>query len=608
MYFPKSILMKTLITLLVLGCITSSFAQLSVRNDAYIYIKDQIVFVNDDININEKESKIFLRDSSQIIQGSGITGNSGVGELSVYQAGTVNQWSYNYWCSPVGDTLVGVFGNRPFKVSQLDDPQLATISTIDSKNSAFTSAHEGSVTDSLTISNRWLYTYETSDSYSAWNYVADAGDVSPGLGFTMKGIGNDTIGNQIYDFRGKPNNGTIGNSVAADLFTLVGNPYPSALDAALYIHDTDNTLAIDGTLYYWEQDGTVNSHVLQDYVGGYYEFTINTAGDVITDTPAVFMTYNENDNQLPLVTPEDGIKAAGRYIPIGQGFMVKGEVGTLGTVYTKNSHRAYEKEGANSYFFRNTNTTEKRIPNSTAIAYQDNGLSIIPDDYMRFRINVDFNANAAQYTRQLVLNFHNTATTGFDRGLELSRSQNYNSDAYFTLENKNYSGQAYPFEETLTIPIHIDIEEQQPLRFRIFDIQNFDENQGIYIHDIEDDTYINLRHQNYELNIEPGNYTNRFEIVFMPNQTLDTEDFDVNNVTINQDNTKHQLSVLNPNGLDIKKIEVFDVTGKQISTKDYNSILNIYKLSTTNYSDGVYIVNVRSGSNAIKSQKIIVKN
>ena len=93
----------------------------------------------------------------------------------------------------------------------------------------FTSAYEG-ISSPLTISTRWLYTFTTSTDYSDWNYVGASGDIPAGLGFTMKGT-NGSGNNQLYDFRGKPNNGTISNLVTADNFTLVGNPYPSAIDA-----------------------------------------------------------------------------------------------------------------------------------------------------------------------------------------------------------------------------------------------------------------------------------------------------------------------------------------------------------------------------------------
>ena len=570
-------------------------------------MKDQIIFVKDDINLNEADSKIYLRDESQLIQGDLTTGNSGIGELSLYQEGTVNQWTYNYWCSPIGGILSNTSINNSFRLNQTDDPLLSTMSTIDSQDSGFTNDFDG-YNSPLTISNRWLWTYVASDSYSDWAFVGSTNDIAPGLGFTMKGIGTAATGNQTYDFRGKPNNGTIGNAVLEDLFTLVGNPYPSAIDAALYIHDTDNINAIDGTLYYWEQNGTVNSHVLQDYEGGYYEFTINAAGDIITDTPAVFMTYNENDNSFPLVIPANGVKTAGRYIPIGQGFMVKGETGTTGTVFAKNEHRVYEKEGSSSSFFRNASLTEDNNENASSINYQTNGLSLVPADYKRFRLNVDFSVNQSQYTRQLILNFHNTATEGYDKGLELKRSSNYATDTYFTIDNKVCSGAAYAFDEALVIPLNVDIEEQQPMRIRIFDIQNFEDGQGIYIHDNNNDTYVNLRNQNFEINIELGNYSNRFEIVFIPNQELSVEDVDLSSVSITQDNQIHQLVVSNPNSLEIKKIEVFDVIGKQVLSKSYNTSMSKYKLTTTNFSDGVYVVNVVTGSNTIKTQKVIVKN
>lgn len=604
--------MKTTLIACLLLCFSMASAQsdLFVSNGSYIYVDGTgfssgtdvaPLFVTNDVNL-ENNSHIYLRNDAQLLQGNNV-GNSGTGELSVYQNGTVNQWAYNYWCAPVGGILTDNFVNNAFRVNQIDDPLLGTPDIIDSSDSAFTTAYNGTA-DPLLISTRWLWMFVSSNQYSQWIPAATPGnaniDITPGLGFTMKGSGTGTTGNTTYDFRGKPNNGTIGSPVAADQFTLVGNPYPSAMDAAAFIHDADNINAIEATLFYWEQDGSVASHVLQDYVGGYSEFTINPAGTVITTAPAVFNTYDEQDNVLPLPPPgANGSKLARRYIPIGQGFMIEGKTGSTGTVQAKNAHRVYEKEGADSYFFRTSNP---------GLSYQENGLSEVPDDYKRFRINIDFTVDENQYTRQVILNFHDSATPGHDRGLEPKRSQSYNSDVYFILDNKQYSGQAYAFDQALIIPLVVDIEEQQPLRFRIFDIQNFDESQGIYIHDIYNDVYVNLRDQDYELNIEPGNYTDRFKIVFTPGQALSIDDLEVSDLTIRQDNDIHELSVINPNGLDVKTIEVFDMAGKRMLNQFYDSISNHYQLSTVDLSDGVYIVNVTSIDNTVKTEKIIVKH
>ncbi|WP_138434494.1 T9SS type A sorting domain-containing protein [Winogradskyella algicola] len=612
---------NTLIACLLL-CFSVASAQsdLFVSNGSYIYVDGNgftpapdvaPLFVTDHVNL-DANSHIYLRNEAQLLQGNNV-GNSGTGELSVYQNGTVNQWAYNYWCSPVGGILSNTSVNNDFRVNQLDDPLLGTPNLIDSNDSAFSTAYNGAA-NPLLISTRWLWMFVSSDEYSEWIPAATPGnaniDIAPGLGFTMKGSGTGVIGNTDYDFRGKPNNGTIGSPVAAGQFTLVGNPYPSAIDSAAFIHDADNLNAIEGTLFYWEQDASLpatQSHVLQDYVGGYSEFSIDASGVIISNTPAVFFKYDEQDNVLPLPPgpPANGTKMAQRYIPIGQGFMVEGSATTTGTVRAKNAHRVYEKEGAQSYFFRGVTNDDS---DSEEIQFQDNGLPIIPPDYKRFRVNVEFTVNESKYVRQMLLNFHDTATFGHDRGLELHRSDNYASDAYFTQNDRAFSGLAYPFDETLTIPLVVDIEAQQPLRFRIFDIQNFDDSQGIYIHDIEENLYVDLRIQHYDLNIEPGNYTDRFEIVFIPGQALSIDDLEFSDLTIRQDNNIQQLSVINPNGLDVKTIEVFDVAGKRMLNQIYDSVSNRYQLSTEGLSEGVYIVNVTSKANTVKSDKIIIKH
>ncbi|WP_412560678.1 T9SS type A sorting domain-containing protein [Winogradskyella sp. MIT101101] len=582
-------------------CFSSVFAQLSVRNNAFVYVHDQVLYVEDDVNLQESNTNLYLRNEAQLLQGTGTTGNSGVGRLSVYQTGTVNQWSYNYWCSPVGNNSASN-GNEAARVELLND----VTGLITSSPASFTTNYNGTATP-LTISNRWLYTYETSSNYSDWVYVGESGAINPGLGFTMKGNGTGTTGSQVYDFRGKPNNGTITNAVSNGDFTLVGNPYPSAMDSAAFIHDTDNANEIIGTIFYWEQDGTVASHYVADYIGGYHEFTIDPSGTIISNSFAQFETYDSAGNSVGIPPgPPGGTKQARRYIPIGQGFMVEGQAGVTNVVTTKNAHRVYEKEGANSYFFRDGNDASSS--SNDVIEYQDNGLPIVPAHCQRFRINIDFTVSQGQYTRQLLLNFLDTATMGNDRGLELHRSENLSTDAYFTQNNDIYSGLAFPFEEALVIPLVVDIQQQQPLRFRIFDIQNFDDSQGIYIHDIENELYVNLREQDYELNIEPGNYTNRFEIVFTPGEALSINDFEVSKLAIRQNNDLHQLAVLNPNGLDIKSIEVFDVAGKRMLNNQYDSVSNRYELSTVDLSDGVYIVNVTSNTNTVKSEKVIVKN
>lgn len=573
---------------LLLTC-NLSFSQLSIRNDYYVFVNDEIVFVEDDINLNEANSRVYLRNEAQIIQGTGTTGNSGVGELSVYQEANVDEYEYNYWCSPIGSKTNNSV-NNPFGVSFLNDVTglvtsiPATIAHVSGYNST---------SSPLTIEPYWIWKFIASDEYSEWIHVENYTTLNPGEGFTMKGTSGSGAA-QRYDFRGKPNNGTIAVNVLNNQFTLTGNPYPSAIDALAYIHDTENAAVITGTLHFWEQDPNVNSHNLKDYDGGYATYTINAAGTIETYTPATFSTYNADGSINGAGSGSPSGKRPQRYIPIGQGFMVEGTA--TGTVKAKNSHRYYEKESSiNSEFFKTSNKKEK-----------NKGFSVIPNDYKRFRLNIDFNNS---YTRQLVETFHTSATLGFDYGLEseINTADILKSDAYLSNNNHTYLAEALSFNETLKIPLTINVVKNMPLKIRIADIQNFNNNEAIYIHDIENDVFVNLKNQDFDINLEAGNYSNRFEITFSE-ASLTINDSTFEDFNIFQNNNNAVLKIYNPKSLNLKGFTLVDISGKLLINENIKSVKRHYKYSTRSLSDGVYVAKISLKNNQVFTKKIVVTN
>ncbi|WP_027879927.1 T9SS type A sorting domain-containing protein [Mesoflavibacter zeaxanthinifaciens] len=574
-----------------------SLAQLTVRNDAFIFASDIEVYVEDDVNLTEANSTFYLRNEAQLLQGSGNTGNSGVGKLSVYQEGTVNQYAYNYWASPVGNVDANSTGNRAFTpnkniydVADLTNSNLAGYST---------TGYNGT-SSPLNIEDYWIWKYNPGTDYADWIFVGESGTVDAGYGFTMKGT---DAGNQQYDFRGKPNEGEISVAVLTGQETLIGNPYPSALDAVAFIHDPANTGFLDSaSLYFWEQDQSIASHNLTSYSGGYASFTINAAGDVRSFTPATFKTYNGDGTVNTIGSPSTSGKEVYRYIPIGQGFMVKGSAN--GNLLISDSHRTYYREsGANSEFFRtaqqNESATNQNGQSTT------NGSDVLPSDYKRFRLNIDFNET---YTRQLLQNFHHTATPNEDYGLESNMYSTLNSDAYWTQNSKKLVTQANAYDLNLAIPVVLNLNNQQLIRFRIFDVQNFDNNQPIYIHDKVNDTYVNLQSQNFEINLPTGNYTDRFEVVFVEANTLSTDEFAENNFNVIQNNNTSELVVLNPKKLDIENIKLYDVSGKIIFNKIIKNNNERLSYSTKNLSDGVYLVQTTLSNSNTTTKKVIVAN
>jgi len=132
---------------------------------------------------------------------------------------------------------------------------------------------DGPLTSPIKISNRWIWTYSSLtpasnsnwDNYYQWQYKSSTGLIAVADGFSMKGSGgtapiNDT---QNYVFTGKPNSGTINKYIALLQTYLIGNPYPSALDADEFIKDNLKdcngcrgiTNTFGGALYFWDHFG-----------------------------------------------------------------------------------------------------------------------------------------------------------------------------------------------------------------------------------------------------------------------------------------------------------------------------------------------------------------
>jgi len=566
--------------------VTNLMGQITVTENGFIYVSNDVLFTTEDIILADNSSKIYLRNEAQLIQKGIDNNNQGIGQISVYQNNNVHEYAYNFWCSPVGNTTNSVI-NNPFKVNQIHDPLLNTSNPIDSQPALFTTGGQGLSTP-LTIAKSWLNIFQAGNSLSNWSNVGDTGNIPPGLGFTMKGTSGSNS-NQTYDFRGKPNNGTISNTVLASQWTLIGNPYPSALDALEFIHDSENVNAITGTLYFWQQDLSVLSHNIQDYVGGYASYTISQDGTIETFIPAPFNTYNNNGqinnngNTLTNLTT----KKVKRYLPIGQGFMVEGKTGTTGIVKTKNSHREYYKESnSESEFFR-TNQT----------------VSNIPSEYSRFRLNIDLNNT---YTRQLVQTFHENATSGFDYGLESKSNNPLSNDANWLQQNIGLTSQASVFNENLVLPLKLNLSTNSLVRFRVVAIENIASNQPIFLYDALTGVYYNLTTTMPEISLVAGIYQNRFDIRFTSSALSNNTNLEATNsflVTYQKNN--EEIVLLNHEKLYINSLDLIDLSGKLIFSNKINSNSGQFKIPVDNIAKGVYIANIKS-TNLVSKIKLII--
>lgn len=610
----KKILLSTLG---FLGSITA-FSQMYVSPNSYVFVNDQFVYVKQDVNL-QNNGNIFLRNKSQLLQGAtGVGANTGAGKLSVFQEGTVNNFQYNYWCSPVGNASATI-GNEPFGITMLNRPTGLTTST--PATILATNNYNGTA-NPLAIAPYWIWRYITSNAYAQWAYVGAATAINAGEGFTMKGtsgtdatiahavenVQNNTGSKQRYDFRGKPNDGNMAVAVSAGNFTLVGNPYPSAIDLNAYLLDPANAALINGQAYYWEQV-TVNTHTLNQYQGGYGKYTVG--GGYL---PADIWTYN-GDGTYNTDTGANGTAYQRRFTPIGQGFMVMGAA--AGNVTMRNSFRIFVKEGAGNFseFARTAEPANSvydenseffpEIPNVAGIDYTQVRKGYAP----QLRINAIVNNVGIIHT---ALGFGNQYSDGFDYSADARATSDSAPYSFYFVLNESpleYAMSLTSFDIDKRLPIGFRNNETATFKIKVSDIlYGFDANQNIYIHDKITDIYYDIKNSTFEMTLPAGDNRTRFEVTFK-NSTLSTPIEEIESMfVVAQNNDSEMLTLYNTQLKDISSLEVYDVTGKLILKKANLGTNPEYGFSTTSYSTGVYVVKVATKDNLSVSKKVSVYN
>ena len=554
------------------------------------------------MELNGNNSFFYLRNEGQFLQGTTSSStNKGTGKLSVFQEGTVNNYAYNYWCSPVGNASVTP-GNEDFGITMLSVPTTKTSSSVASILS-MNNYNGVSGTGTLSIAPYWIWKFLSSSTYSQWFQTGSTTNISAGQGFTMKGtsgsdatnpgesVSNNPGSMQRYDFRGKPNDGTITVNVAANNFTLTGNPYPSALHVNAFLLDGSNT-ACTAVAYYWEQDKTVNSHYLLAYKGGYGTYAPISIGSSGLYVPATFDTYTSSGTVNTTGT-SSGLVISRKYAPIAQGFMIKGA--STGLVSLNNTHRAYYKESTLS-----TSRFEKHISSVN----QSN--SVNSTDVSHIRLNTSFNN---LYTRQVALAFVPGSTDGVDRGIdaESPASNDLPNDSYFVLQNAKYVIQGIEFGMDKRVPLGLKVTDDVIVKFDLADVVNFDNNQDVFIYDSMDGSYHNLKTESYSVPLTTGVYNNRFQITFL-GFDLSSNSNALHNFSITQNNSKQLLSISNPNLVDLKSVTLYDISGKVIFEQKALGMKSLLEFPTGSLSEGIYIVKVEPSEGYIVTQKIMVKN
>jgi hypothetical protein len=569
----------------VLGLLVNSNT-LSVLNDSKIEVSSYL----------KLDGKIDLVGKSQLLQTiDSDLDVSSAGSLERDQQGQSNKYNYNYWSSPVG-RINTTANNIDYTVADI----MKDGTTATPQNINWVSGYDGSPGSPISLARYWIYKFDNSaNAYANWSQIGETGALRVGQGFTLKGS-RAASGTQNYTFVGKPNNGTIdSNTVSADQLLLTGNPYPSALDANAFIND--NLTSMDGTLYFWEQYTTNDTHILRDYQGGYAERNL-TGGVPPTSAGVDFISGQGSSTR--------GIP--NQFIPVGQSFFVYGNINSGGPIIYKNTQRGFHKEdevGISNIMYKTTANPKKEN-----LLNNNNNDVVEKDTYKRIRLGYNSNNN---YHRQVLLGFMDeNATSDIDNGYDGFNFDYFPNDMYFLHDEDQLviQGVGY-FDRNESYPIGVKADTEGKVRFMIDGLENFDKNEKIFIYDSETDTYNDIRKKQYEVLIPSGENNDRFSLCFKQKTKKEKEDKkeDKNENTKSDDikvshmKGKNVIEINNKSSVtSLQKVTLYNMNGQSVATWEIEDQLQQnLQLPIKILSSGVYIARIQT-SNGDFSKKIIV--
>lgn len=373
-------------------------------------------------------------------------------------------------------------------------------------------------------------------------------------------------------FEGIPNNGVVTLTLLANKDYLLGNPYPSAINADQFLQD--NLTALQGTLYFW----THNSPPVAASGTTTYKYT---ASD--------YASYNRTGGTQAAVS--GGGAPLGK-IAAGQGFFAPSNA-TGGTVIFNNTMRISGGISGtyNSQFFK-WSTSAKTTTAST--------------EKSRIWLNLTNNEGAF---KQVLIGYINGATNEYDNGFDgVTYNGNQFVDFYSISEGMNLviQGRALPFVQKDSVALGYKSTIKGDFQINIDHADGILSSQEMFLEDKGTKLMHDLKISPYVFSTETGVFNDRFVLHYIDKnrvkKIITEEPLAVDDRVIvsvrNNEIAVNSLTDL------ITKIIVYDVSGQSVYQKE-EIAASSFTIQNLNLVHQVLLVQLTLANEEVISTKIV---
>jgi uncharacterized delta-60 repeat protein len=459
------------------SCVVNSGKTLTVKNAATLEL----------VSNYSGAGKLVFENNSSLYQSDDLVVNTGSIEFN-RKTTPIRKSDYTYWSSPVAGQQLNVFAP--------DSP-----------------------------SDRF-YSFDANSNN--WHKESNSATMVVGKGYIFQApqTFSETIPTVFESvFSGIPNNGFITIPIAKNATpNLIGNPYPSALDADAFI--LENQSILQGSLYFWTHNTPIaNGQYTSD---DYAVYTI--LGGV--GTSSISMGVN---NEKP-----NGKIAA------GQAFFVLGANPEGGNAIFKNEMRL---KGQNNLFFKSS--LAQKIITSSSI------------EKHRFWLNL---SNKQGMFKQILIGYVTGATNEKDilfDGVALDGNEWLD---FYSLDGevKNaIQGRSLPFNTSDSVSLGYRAKQEGNFTISLDDFDGLFANQNIFLEDKERAKIVDLKKDDYIFTTVKGTFDNRFVLRY-ENQNIIPEELAPEVKVVCRNN---QIQISSSVDL-IEEVRVYSLEGKLLFQAD----------------------------------------
>ncbi len=507
-----------------------------INANNYLSIQNNLT-VNGTLNILHEGSLLMTNNLGTINN----NGNININKTTT----TLKKYDYTYWSSPIKNAILEeVFVASPQNSFFKFDAQ----NYLDADNDGY------------------------DDDVNAWQIAS--GKMEVGKGYTAMAPNTSPFENsQSVIFIGVPNNGNLtspiylsnDNTNEDDDWNFIGNPYPSAINASLFLNDENNKNTINGSIYFWTHNtsATGNKYDSDDYA----MYTVNTGG-IMANTKGTIPTG---------------------FIASCQGFFV--EAKQQGNIEFNNAMRV--KTGNDNFFKSNKAKGKNHSATSEYIEKDKVWLNL-------------YNEEGA--FSQILIGFLKGATTAYESNFDGLRFSGNDYLSFFSIvENQQLAIQGLPpfkGDETVSLGFSSKIEETVTLKIGIDHLEGNLKEQNIYLIDNLLNKTHNLSLNDYEFTLhKKDSILDRFSLTFN-NSTLNLEDIILTEEKLIINTLNETLQVSTTNNSVISSILIYDILGRELKEVKANQS-KISFSSQTLGDHGIYILHAKLDDSRILNKKFI---